>query len=63
MHRKWLSVALGVALSVGFAAVAQAQEVLKIGGIGPLSGSGTAWGLAAPAWHGDRHRGDQRAAA
>jgi hypothetical protein len=47
MHRKWLSVALGVALAVGFAAATQAQEVLKIGGIGPLSGGGTAWGLAA----------------
>jgi branched-chain amino acid transport system substrate-binding protein len=26
---------------------AQAQETLKIGGVGPLSGGGTAWGLAA----------------
>ena len=47
MQRKWLSAALGVALAVGVAAAAQAQEVLKIGGIGPLSGGGTAWGLAA----------------
>jgi branched-chain amino acid transport system substrate-binding protein len=47
MQRKWLSAALGVALSVGVAAAAQAQEVLKIGGVGPLSGGGTAWGLAA----------------
>ncbi|MGN6458023.1 MAG: hypothetical protein ACTHLV_17725 [Achromobacter mucicolens] len=30
------------ALSLG----AHAQETLKIGGIGPLSGGGTAWGLA-----------------
>ena len=47
MQRKWLSAAFGVALAVGVAAAAQAQEVLKIGGIGPLSGGGTAWGLAA----------------
>jgi branched-chain amino acid transport system substrate-binding protein len=48
MTRKWLCAALaGVALMFGGAAIAQAQEVLKIGGIGPLSGGGTAWGLAA----------------
>ena len=28
-------------------AASQAQETLKIGGVGPLSGGGTAWGLAA----------------
>jgi len=47
MQRKWLSAVLGVALAYGLATAAQAQEVLKIGGIGPLSGGGTAWGLAA----------------
>lgn len=38
----------GAALSavLAFAAHAQAAEELKIGGIGPLSGGGTAWGLA-----------------
>lgn len=37
-----------VAAALAFAAPqpAQAQEELKIGGIGPLSGGGTAWGLA-----------------
>ena len=45
MQRKWRSAVLGLALTVG--AGAQAQEVLKIGGVGPLSGGGTAWGLAA----------------
>jgi branched-chain amino acid transport system substrate-binding protein len=48
MLRKGLSAALtGAALLVGAACAAQAQDVLKIGGIGPLSGGGTAWGLAA----------------
>jgi branched-chain amino acid transport system substrate-binding protein len=47
MQPMWRLAALGVALMVGAAASAQAQEVLKIGGIGPLSGGGTAWGLAA----------------
>lgn len=48
MHRKWLSAALvGAAFMVAGATVAPAQETLKIGGIGPLSGGGTAWGLAA----------------
>ncbi|HEY4296620.1 MAG TPA: ABC transporter substrate-binding protein [Paraburkholderia sp.] len=37
--------ALGVAL-LGAAPMLQAQEVLKIGAIGSLSGGGTAWGLA-----------------
>jgi len=41
---------LGTLLFAGVAASsvlpAQAQETLKIGGIGPLSGGGTAWGLA-----------------
>lgn len=38
----------GIALSavVAFAAHANAAEELKIGAIGPLSGGGTAWGLA-----------------
>ena len=39
-----LALALGVLCSV--ARVSHAQEELKIGGIGPLSGGGTAWGLA-----------------
>jgi branched-chain amino acid transport system substrate-binding protein len=47
MRRKWWSAAIAVAMTIGIAAAAQAQEVLKIGGIGPLSGGGTAWGLAA----------------
>ena len=42
----WRSAALGAALALVMAASAQAQEVLKIGGVGPLSGGGTAWGLA-----------------
>jgi branched-chain amino acid transport system substrate-binding protein len=37
----------GVAVMVGGVTAAQTQEVLKIGGVGPLSGGGTAWGLAA----------------
>jgi branched-chain amino acid transport system substrate-binding protein len=38
----------GIALTavLALAGTAQAQEELKIGGIGPLSGGGTAWGLA-----------------
>ncbi len=48
MHRKWWSAALvGAAFMVAGATVAPAQETLKIGGVGPLSGGGTAWGLAA----------------
>ena len=47
MQRKWLAATVGMALSMGAAAAAQAQDVIKIGGIGPLSGGGTAWGLAA----------------
>ena len=47
MQRKWFAAAIGVALSIGVATAAQAQDVIKIGGIGPLSGGGTAWGLAA----------------
>jgi branched-chain amino acid transport system substrate-binding protein len=41
----WPSGALCLALLLG--GTASAQEVLKIGGIGPLSGGGTAWGVAA----------------
>ncbi|CAB3838045.1 ABC transporter substrate-binding protein [Achromobacter deleyi] len=40
--KKWLA-ALALTLP---ALGTQAQETLKIGGIGPLSGGGTAWGLA-----------------
>jgi branched-chain amino acid transport system substrate-binding protein len=48
MHRKsWSAALVGVATIVGGLATAQAQDVLKIGGVGPLSGGGTAWGLAA----------------
>jgi len=47
MSRNWRSAALGAALMVCAAAGTQAQEVLKIGGVAPLSGGGTAWGLAA----------------
>ena len=38
--------ALGAVLALAAAAPAYAQDVLKVGGIGPLSGGGTAWGLA-----------------
>ena len=44
---KVLSAALGAALMMAGLGSAQAQETLKIGGVGPLSGGGTAWGLAA----------------
>jgi branched-chain amino acid transport system substrate-binding protein len=37
---------LAIPLVSGAFAAATAQEELKIGGIGPLSGGGTAWGLA-----------------
>src|ERR1044072_8880518 len=47
MQRKWFAAAVGMALSFGVAAAAYAQDVIKIGGIGQLSGGGTAWGLAA----------------
>ena len=47
MISKVLSAALGAALMVAGLGSAQAQETLKIGGVGPLSGGGTAWGLAA----------------
>ena len=47
MKLKVLSAAVGVALMLAGLNPAQAQETLKIGGIGPLSGGGTAWGLAA----------------
>jgi branched-chain amino acid transport system substrate-binding protein len=48
MRSKWWYAALaGAATLTGALATAQAQDVLKIGGIGPLSGGGTAWGLAA----------------
>jgi hypothetical protein len=41
----WPSAALCLAVMLGD--TASAQDVLKIGGIGPLSGGGTAWGVAA----------------
>ncbi len=47
MISKVLSAVLGAALMVAGLGSAQAQETLKIGGVGPLSGGGTAWGLAA----------------
>ena len=49
MQPKLRSAVLGAALLLGVAgaAPAPAQEVLKFGGVGPLSGGGTAWGLAA----------------
>ena len=47
MIGKLWSAALGAVLMIGAAGPTQAQEVLKIGGVGPLSGGGTAWGLAA----------------
>jgi branched-chain amino acid transport system substrate-binding protein len=47
MKLKVFSAALGAALMVAGLTTAQAQETLKVGGVGPLSGGGTAWGLAA----------------
>ena len=47
MKLKVLSAALTAALMVAGLYPVQAQETLKIGGVGPLSGGGTAWGLAA----------------
>jgi branched-chain amino acid transport system substrate-binding protein len=47
MISKVVSVAFAAALMVAGLQSAQAQETLKIGGVGPLSGGGTAWGLAA----------------
>jgi branched-chain amino acid transport system substrate-binding protein len=47
MKLKVLSAAFAAALMVAGLTSAQAQETLKIGGVGPLSGGGTAWGLAA----------------
>ncbi len=47
MIGKFKGAAFAVALTVAGMVGAQAQETLKIGGIGPLSGGGTAWGLAA----------------
>jgi branched-chain amino acid transport system substrate-binding protein len=47
MQPRWRIVALGAALLMAGVVGARAQEVLKVGGIGPLSGGGTAWGLAA----------------
>jgi branched-chain amino acid transport system substrate-binding protein len=47
MHAKKLLGSLVLtALGAGMALSAHAQETLKIGGVGPLSGGGTAWGLA-----------------
>lgn len=46
----WKPIGSAVAIGVGVAALslsAMAQETLKIGGMGPLSGGGTSWGLAA----------------
>ena len=43
-HARLCIAVLGAALLLG--APARAQEELKIGGIGPLSGGGTAWGLS-----------------
>ena len=47
MQQQLRSAALAAALMLGAAAAAPAQGIVKIGGIGPLSGGGTAWGLAA----------------
>ncbi len=44
MLRKWTLIIAAAAL--GMIGQVHAQEELKIGGIGPLSGGGTAWGLA-----------------
>jgi branched-chain amino acid transport system substrate-binding protein len=47
MISKVLGAVFAAALMVAGLGSAQAQETLKIGGVGPLSGGGTAWGLAA----------------
>src|SRR5215471_9246183 len=47
MQPKWRIIAVGAALLVAGVVSGHAQEVIKVGGIGPLSGGGTAWGLAA----------------
>jgi ABC-type branched-subunit amino acid transport system substrate-binding protein len=47
VRAKWLAAVLGAAILECGAAVAAGEEAVKIGGIGPLSGGGTAWGLAA----------------
>jgi branched-chain amino acid transport system substrate-binding protein len=47
MHQTWRSLAFGAALTLAMVGASAAQDVLKVGGIGPLSGGGTAWGLAA----------------
>jgi branched-chain amino acid transport system substrate-binding protein len=47
MQLKLRFAAMCIASMVGCVGSAQAQDVLKIGGVGPLSGGGTAWGLAA----------------
>src|SRR5690242_13234966 len=46
MQPRWWTGVFAAALLIG-ATGAHSQETLKIGGIGPLSGGGTAWGLAA----------------
>ena len=47
MISKVRSAVFAAALITAGLGSAQAQETLKIGGVGPLSGGGTAWGLAA----------------
>jgi branched-chain amino acid transport system substrate-binding protein len=47
MISKVRSAVFAAALMTAGLGSAQAQETLKIGGVGPLSGGGTAWGLAA----------------
>ena len=47
MQPRWRIFALAAALLAAGVASAPAQDVIKVGGIGPLSGGGTAWGLAA----------------
>jgi len=47
MSSKVLGAVFAAALMVAGPGSGQAQETLKIGGVGPLSGGGTAWGLAA----------------
>lgn len=45
-RRAFATLLVGTMLAAGGIAAAQAQEELKIGAIGSLSGGGTAWGLA-----------------
>src|SRR5579871_3409291 len=46
MHQTWRALGAALVLGVAITGATQAQDI-KVGGIGPLSGGGTAWGIAA----------------